>query len=96
MVKVIAPLGSLSARGRLGGIVYQTGIYGQFVRGHIPQKKGVSELQYKWRLAFGITADNWRLLTQEQKEEWDILARGKKMTGFNLYIKENIQGNYPA
>jgi len=95
MVKVIGPLGSLSARGRVGAIVYQTGLYGQFVRGHFPQKGIASDDQFDWRLAFGITADNWRLLEEEEKEEWDILAKGRRMTGFNLYIKENIHDNLP-
>jgi len=91
MVKVINPLFSNSARGRVGGLVFQTGTYGAYVRGHVPQHKKPSAAQLQQNYFFGVAADAWRMLTDEQKEEWIVKAYSTGMTGYNLFIKENIQ-----
>lgn len=91
MAIVINPFGSISAHGKFGGLIYQSGKWGQIVKGHVPQRGKPSKLQLIQNYLFGITADKWRLLTDEQKEEWDKKASGLKMSGFNLYIKENIR-----
>jgi len=91
MVKVINPLFSNSAHGRVNGLVYQTGPYGQFVRGHVPQHGKPTEKQLQQNYFFGQAADSWRELTDEQKAEYNTRAVNLHMTGFNLYIKENIQ-----
>ena len=90
MVKCINPLFSNSAHGKVGGLVYQTSIHGQMCRVHVPQRKKPSQAQKDLNYAFGAAADKWRLQTDEQKEEWNIKARGKRMTGYNLFIKETI------
>lgn len=90
MAKVINPFGSVSAHGRIGGLVFQTGRWGQIVKGHVPQRGAPTKKQYNQNYLFGLAADDWRFLTDEEQEEWNIKARGKRMTGFNLYIKENI------
>lgn len=90
MVKCIGPLGSMSARGKVGALVYQTGDYGQYCKIHTPQRKKPSALQIEQNYKFGLTADKWRSLSDEEKKSWNILARGKKMTGYNLYIKLNF------
>ena len=91
MVKVINPLFSNEARGRCGGLVYQTGIYGQFCRTHVLQRYRPTDLQKQQNNFFGVAADQWRLLSDEQKAEYNFRARNLTMTGFNLYIKENIE-----
>lgn len=90
MAKLINPLGSISAHGRFGGVIFQTGPWGQIVKGHVPQRYRPTEEQYYRNFLFGRCADEWRVLSDQEKEEWNIKARGKKMTGFNLYMKENI------
>jgi len=91
MVKLINPFFSVSCHGKFAGCVYQTGLYGQIVRAHVPQRKHPSEAQWLQNYYFGQAADAWRLLTDEQKAEYNSRASKLKMTGFNLYIKENIQ-----
>jgi len=91
MAKVINPFGSISAHGKFAGLIFQSGRWGQIIKGHVPQRKKPSKLQLVQNYLFGVTADEWRLLTDEQKEEWNKKASGKKMTGFNLYIKENMK-----
>ena len=90
MVKCINPLFSNSAHGKVGGLVYQTSICGQMCRVHVPQRKRPSQAQKDLNYAFGVAADKWRVLTEEEKQPWIIKARGLKMTGYNLFIKENI------
>lgn len=91
MVKVINPLFSNSAHGRVGGLVYQVGRSGQYVKGHVPQHKKPTIAQLQQNYFFGVAADAWRLLTDEQKQEWNVSAYGSGMSGYNLYIKKNIQ-----
>ena len=90
MAKSIGPLGSNSAHGKIGPLVFQTSRFGQQIHIHTPQRVEATESQLAQRYKFGITADAWRGLSDEEKESWNVQARGLKMTGFNLYIKENI------
>ena len=91
MVKVINPLFSNSAQGKVGGLIYERGEYGPYVKGHVPQNKKPTTAQLQQNYYFGVVADAWRLLSSEQKEVWNVKAYGSGMTGYNLYIKENIQ-----
>ncbi len=95
MAKTVNPLFSLSAAGKLGGLIYQTGRYGSYVKAHVPQRFKPSALQLQHNYAFGVTADNWRVLSDQQKVELNERAGPMKMTGFNLYIKENFHSNLP-
>jgi len=91
MVKLVNPLFSNSAKGKCGGLVYQTGRYGPYVRGHVPQHGKPTEKQLQQNFFFGVAADAWRILTDEQKQEWNVKAYGLGMSGYNLFIKKNIQ-----
>lgn len=90
MVKLINPFFSESSRGKFSGCVYQTSKYGQIVRTDVPQRYKPTDLQRLQNYYFGEAADSWRVLTDEQKTEYNQKASKLKMTGFNLYIKENI------
>lgn len=95
MAKLINPLFSLSASGKLGGIVYMQGINGQNVRVHIPQTKKPTAEQKKMNYAFGATLDAWRLLSEAEKYEYNQKAANMKMTGMNLFVKENFHNYIP-
>jgi len=90
MVQLINPLFSNTASGRLGGLVYSGNQYGQYVKAYTPQHRKPTGLQLKYNFCFGICADKWRLLTTEQKQDYIDRAKGQQMTGFNLWIKENL------
>lgn len=91
MVKLINPLFSSSAHGRLGGLIYEVGPFGQYAKAHVPQHGKPTAAQLQQNAFFGNAADAWRLLTDEQKAEYNSRAVALQMSGFNLYIKENIQ-----
>ncbi len=91
MVKLINPLFSNSAHGKMGGIVYQGGPNGATARTHVLQRYRPSAAQIQQNYFFGIAADNWRVLTQEQKDVYINKAKGTYMSGYNLFIQETIQ-----
>lgn len=93
MAKCINPLFSLSAHGKFGGLIYQGGMYGPIAAVFTPQRHKPTEEQIKLNYAFGVTADNWRSLTDEEKEVYNENARGQKMSGFNLYMKTHFHEN---
>lgn len=91
MAKLINALFSNSAHGRLGGLIYEVGKFGQYVKAHVPQHKKPTAAQLQQNLFFGNAADAWRLLSDVQKAEYNTRAVPLQITGFNLYIKENIE-----
>jgi len=91
MAKLINALFSNSAHGRFGGLVYELGRYGQYVKVHVPQHKKPTDAQLQQNYFFGVVVDAWRELTDEQKAEWSTKAAPLNMTGYNLYVKENIE-----
>lgn len=95
MAKCWGALFSLSAHGKLGALVYQSGRLGQFVKGYTPQRYKPSASQLDMNYAFGVTAENWHSLTDNQKQTYEDLARGRNMTGFNIYIKKHFHDNLP-
>lgn len=92
MVKVINPLFSTEARGRFGGVQYQTGSYGQIARVYVPQRKKPTAAQLEQNYRFGRAADSWRLLEEPEKEDFRKRATNLQMTGFNLWVKEYFEG----
>lgn len=44
--------------------------------------------QQAWRDKYADSIVAWRALTSEQKEVYNVRARGKKMSGYNLFQKE--------
>jgi len=90
MVKVLGPLFSNSAKGKYGAMVFQSSPNGNIVRCHVPQKKKPSKKQLFQNYLFGSTADKWRSLSDEDKQHYEYLAKGKKMTGFNYYLKHQM------
>ena len=91
MVKLINPLFSNSAHGRVGGLIYEVGLYGQYAKAHVPQHKKPTAAQLQQNYFFGVVSDSWRELSDVQKAEWNSRAVPFNITGYNLYIKENIQ-----
>jgi len=91
MVKVINPLFSQSAHGKIGGMIYQSGRYGQIVRANVPQRFKPSAAQRQQNYFFGVAADNWRLLTPEEQADWNRKAIPFQMSGFNYFIKKTIE-----
>lgn len=91
MVKCIGPLFSQSAHGKCGAIVYQASKNGQIARTHVLQRYRPTAAQIQQNYFFGVAADGWKELTDEEKAEYDRRATPFRISGFNLFIKENIE-----
>ena len=87
MAKVINPLFSTEARGRLGGIVFQTGVYGQTVRTHYISKKEASDSQMEWRYRFGLAQDAWREASEEERQAFHAEALRDRISVHNAFVR---------
>jgi hypothetical protein len=99
MVKVLAPLHSAEARGRVGGLVYNTWRGMSYAKSQTAPSQPRSKKQLNIR-AFGIRlARAWQGLTAAQRLSWnnyaslhletDGMGSPKRLTGLNWYIRLN-------
>jgi hypothetical protein len=99
MAKVIAPLMSSEARGRLGGLVYNTWRGMSYAKAACAPSQPKSKKQLNIR-AFGVRlARAWQGLTAAQRLGWqnyaslhletDGMGTPKRMTGLNWFIRCN-------
>lgn len=49
--------------------------------------------QQSWRAVFANAIAGWQVLTPEQKAVYNESAKNKKMSGYNLYIREYLNSN---
>ncbi len=101
--KVINPLLSVEARGRMAGLVYNTWHGISYVKAHSGpnQPNSAAQLAARARLAT-ITAE-WRALTQVNRDAWSVYADAHpeqdwtgnplRLTGQNWYVRCSIQLN---
>lgn len=103
MAKVLNPLLSVEARGRMSGLVYNTWHGISYVKAHSSpnQPNKAPQLAARARLTT-VTAD-WRALTQNQRDAWGVYADNHpetdwtgsplRLTAQNWFMRCNIQIN---
>ena len=106
MAKVTGPLFSISASGTLGDtLTYSKQKCRHYVKGnrleldgdyHFKQKIYDSQTvkQMAVREYFSNAVESWKNLSEEQKEVYINLAKGRPFTPISLYIKEYMNTNY--
>lgn len=77
--------------GRLGGLVFYRWKGRPCARRHIVPPNPRTEKQQANRAAFAELAGTWNRLPGEVKESWREYARRKRMTGYNAFIKANME-----
>lgn len=88
MAKVTNPLFSIGATGAIG----KTMIFAGLGKGHRayrlkpPKGSGTPSRKQKYAQACA----NWQTKTEEEKNIYSIAARPLKLTGFNLYMREQL------
>ncbi len=93
MSKVKGPLGSLAARGSVGGVLtFSRRKTGQQVRFQRKQKDAQSPGQLAQRANYYEAVEGWNNLALEEQQAWGTLAVGKKMSGYNFYLKSYLLG----
>jgi len=74
MAKVTQPLGSIEARGSVGGLVYQPWRGIQTVRARVGPASQASEKRAAIRALLASVAAEWRALSDQQRENWTQYA----------------------
>lgn len=99
--KVLNPLLSVEARGRMSGLVYNTWHGISYVKAHSgPNQPNSAKQLYARALLTTVTA-LWRALTQVQRDAWGVYADNHletdwtgsplRLTGQNWFMRCNIQ-----
>jgi len=101
MAKVINPLLSVEARGRMGGLVYNTWHGVSYVKAHSGPNQPNTAAQLDARARLVTVGAGWRLLTQVQRDAWSVYADAHpeadwtgnplRLTGQNWYMRCNVQ-----
>jgi len=52
-----------------------------------------TELQQAHRQKYGEAVGAWRGLTPEEKNQYNVRAKGKRYSGWNLFYKEYLESN---
>ena len=91
MSKVIGPLFSLDAKGTLRKtLVFQGAIAGGKVNKYRKQKDAESERQLLVRTLFNEARQRWNAASSEIKAFWNLKAKFRKNTGYDLFIQNSI------
>lgn len=103
MAKVINPLLSVEARGRMAGLVYNTWHGISYVKAHSGPNQPNTAAQLDARARLVTIGAEWRGLTQAQRDAWGVYAAAHpkadwtgnplRLTGQNWYLACNIQLN---
>lgn len=103
MAKVINPLLSVEARGRMAGLVYNTWHGVSYVKAHSGPNQPNSARQLAARARLVTIGAAWRDLTQAQRNAWAVYADAHpesdwtgnplRLTGQNWYVRCNVQLN---
>lgn len=78
---------SVEARGKVGPLIAEQRREGQYIKAHQPIKDRPSDKQKEKRKLYGQAVEAWHNLPPDIKEVFDIKAKLKRMSGFNLFLK---------
>lgn len=101
MAKVLNPLNSVEARGKMNGLIYNSWRGISYVKAFKSPVNPKSELQQNIRSLLATLSQKWQTLTPAQRLAWrayadtypvlDWTGNPKRLTGLNWYLKCNIQ-----
>lgn len=88
MVKIIGPLLSREARGKIAErLVFSLRPSGQQVRFQRKQKDLSTELRISQREIYSEAVSAWNILPDLEKLEWKEQAKGFDLTGYNMFVQ---------
>jgi hypothetical protein len=94
---IIIPFGDNQARGDLAGsVIYQRRRGQVMCRKYAVPKNPRSADQMKQRRHFSAAVVAWQALSGPEKESWRSKAAGMVMTGYNLFIRNFLNGYFPS
>jgi hypothetical protein len=97
MAKLIGPLHSTEARGRVDSLVYNTWRGIRYVKRHTPPTQPMSDIQELHRIRFANVQLSWAALTDAQRAAWHTYAQQhpvldwtgvpKRLSGHNWFMR---------
>lgn len=101
MAKVLMPLLSTEARGRMGGLVYNTWHGINYVKAHTSPNQPGSAAQLAARSRVQQLSQAWKDLSDAERDSWnayalehlkpDFTGTPRRVTGFNWYVACSVQ-----
>lgn len=94
MTKIIDPLLSFNARGKIGKLIALTRRQKQNIAEKMPIPHNPKTFaQLEWRHMFLKVIALWHLLSVDEKQEWESLARRHHMTGYAWFLSQALRPN---
>jgi len=76
---------------KIGDLVFVQTNGKTYVRKKVIPRQVNSEAQQRIRALFRETVEAWKELSRDTQNNWDEAARGKAMSGYNLFIRVNMK-----
>lgn len=92
MAKVIPASFIKSIHGHIGNIILYNVNGNQYARSYTIPRNPRTKVQQKNRTAFAEAVKLWQKLSDEDKSCYNLMAKGKPLTGYNLFISMNMKG----
>ncbi len=87
---------ALKVRGKLGNIAtFEEQWWGRQVSPPFVPYNPKTYYQQSWRSKFSQGVDNWHGFSNAIKNEYREKAKNLTMTGFNFYLSQYLNANYP-
>jgi len=90
MAKVIGPLQSFEARGKIGAMVFGMWRGIQWARQHFIPANPQTAGQVNIRTALTLAVAEYQAQSAPEKLEWDVLAKGQPLSGYNLFMQDAL------
>lgn len=90
MAKLIGPLHSFAASGKIAAMVFGTWRGIEWVRQHFIPANPQTAKQVNIRTALTLLVAAWKSYAPAIWAEFDVLAAGKPYSGFNLFMKNGL------
>jgi len=90
MAKIIGPVQSFEARGKLGATVFGMWRGIQWARQHFIPANPQTQGQINIRLALTLMVAKWQAQLVGEKDLWDAAAKGRPISGYNLFMQAGL------
>lgn len=91
MAKLVAPLLSFGAYGQIGKTMVTAAWRGvKYARQYVIPSNPQTTAQQTTRTTFAMLREMWKLMSPDQRAPWNAFAQGRKFTGVNALIGENM------
>jgi len=91
MAKVIGPLHSFEATGKVASMVFGVWKGVQWVRQHFIPQNPQTQKQINIRTALTLAVAEWQAQTPTEWGLWDAAVAGKPLSGYNYFMQRALE-----